>query len=202
MVDWSGKVVIVMLIFLIVLAVVVGGYIVSVYNKLSQSKVRIGASIQEIGNQLKRQAELIPNLSKASEKYLSHEKGIFESLAEARKAVSAAVKSGDSAEMAKAGELSGRALGGFFAFAENNPEIKASGPIQELMANLRDSSDKVMYSRRLLIDLTADYNTVLQVVPSKWVGSLFGFASERGLTTPKEGAHLEVSESELKTPKI
>ena len=62
-------------------------------------------AIQEIGNQLKRQSELIPNLEASAKGYLTHEKGIFDELTAARKAISSAVDSGNLKKMADAGKM-------------------------------------------------------------------------------------------------
>ena len=70
------------------------------------------------------------------------------------------------------------------------------------MDELRDTADKLMYSRRTLIDLTADYNVMAVTIPSKFVASIFGFKQEPGLKTPIEGEHLEVSVKETKEPKV
>jgi hypothetical protein len=70
------------------------------------------------------------------------------------------------------------------------------------MDELRDTADKLMYSRRTLIDLTADFNEMIVAVPSKFVASLFGFKQEAGLQTPEGGAHLELSAKEMKTPQV
>jgi len=64
------------LLFIIALGVF---YIIYVYNSLQTIRTRIKAAIQEIGNQLKRQADLIPNLVEATKGYLKHEKSIFTS---------------------------------------------------------------------------------------------------------------------------
>ena len=77
------------LLIIIVIVVLIGAYFLSVYNFLATVKVRIGASIQEIGNQLKRQADLIPNLEASAKGYLKHEKEIFKMLVDARRAVAA-----------------------------------------------------------------------------------------------------------------
>src|SRR3990167_10155223 len=63
-------------------------WVVSVYNFFVSSKARIKASIQEIGNQLKRQVDLIPNLESSVKGYLTHEKGILQMLSDARKLLS------------------------------------------------------------------------------------------------------------------
>src|SRR3990172_692792 len=99
-------------------------YAVSVYNFFVSSKARIKASIQEIGNQLKRQSELIPNLESSAKGYLKHEKGIFEKLADARKAINRAVESGDVQEMADAGSKLAGMLPDIKVVVESNPEIK------------------------------------------------------------------------------
>src|SRR4030043_1751112 len=78
-------------------------WIISTYNFFVSSKARIKASVQEIGNQLKRQADLIPNLESSAKGYLKHEKGIYDELTEARKAISAAAKGNNIQKMSEAG---------------------------------------------------------------------------------------------------
>src|SRR5689334_4787492 len=92
------------LLYLIVgLVVILGLWAISVYNFFVSSRTRVSAAIQEIGNQLKRQAELIPNLEASVKGYLKHEKGIFDELSSARRAVSGAIESGNLKKMADAG---------------------------------------------------------------------------------------------------
>lgn len=191
-----------MYIFLLVILVVIALWVMSTYNFFVSSKTRIKAAIQEIGNQLKRQADLIPNLEESVKGYLKHEKGIFDSLTEARKAIDAAVKSGNVAKMAEAGSKLSSVLPKLQVVVESNPELKGSGVVTKLMDELRDTADKVMYARRLVIDLTADYNVRRVTVPSSLVANLFHFSELPGLITPMEGEHLEVSQSEMKTPKV
>ncbi len=70
------------------------------------------------------------------------------------------------------------------------------------MDELRDTADKVMYSRRLVIDLTADYNVKRVSVPSNIVAKILNFAELPGLITPEKGEHVEVTSGDLKSPKI
>ena len=177
-------------------------WIISTYNFFVSTKTRVGAAIQEIGNQLKRQAELIPNLESSAKGYLSHEKGIFEELTNARKAISSAVSSGNVNKMADAGKMLSDVLPKIQVVVESNPEIKGSEVVKTLMDELRDTSDKVMYSRRLLIDLTADYNVKRVTVPSNIVAGMFHFEALKGLQTPNSEDSLSVSEDEMKTPKV
>lgn len=180
------------IILLIAVAVVVL-WVISTYNFFVSSKARIKASIQEIGNQLKRQADLIPNLESSVKGYLKHEKGILEMLAEARKLV---------AKGQDASKQIGEALGGLKIVVESNPELKANTVVENLMTELRDTSDKVMYARRLMIDLTADYNVKRVTVPSSIIANMFKFDELKGLETAESGEHLTVSAGEMKSPKI
>src|SRR5689334_21667428 len=99
---------------------------ISNYNFFASAKTRINAAIQEIGNQLKRQADLIPNLEASVKGYLKHEKDIFEKLTDARKSVTAAAKSGDLAKMADAGSKLAEVLPKIQVIVESNPELKGS----------------------------------------------------------------------------
>lgn len=177
-------------------------WVISTYNFFVSSKTRVGASIQEIGNQLKRQADLIPNLEASVKGYLKHEKGIFDELTSARKSVVAAAKSGDLKKMADAGKMLSDVLPKIQVVVESNPEIKGSEVVKNLMDELRDTSDKVMYARRLLIDLTADYNVKRVTFPSNLVAQIFNFEALKGLETPMEGDFTKVGASDTKTPKI
>jgi len=177
-------------------------WIISTYNFFVSSKARIKAAVQEIGNQLKRQADLIPNLESSVKGYLKQEKDIFKMLTDARKHVEAAAGSGNIQKMADAGSELARVLPRLQIAVEDNPEIKSDSVVSRLMEELRDTSDKVMYARRLVIDLTADYNVRRATFPTNIVASMFSFEEQKGLITPESGEHVEVSTSETRTPKI
>ena len=191
-----------MIILIIAILAIVGIYVWSLYNQLVTIKTRIGASIQEIGNQLKRQADLIPNLTASVKGYIKHEKEVFEKLTEARKMVMATAGSADAQKLIDASQKLQAALAPIRAVFESTPQLQAVGPTTKLMDELRDTADKVMYARRTLIDLTADYNVKIVTFPSNLVARIFGFKPESGLKTPTEGEHLEVSGEEIKTPKV
>lgn len=187
---------------IIVILAVVALYIWSIYNKFASTKARIIASIQEIGNQLKRQADLIPNLVDSVKGYMKHEKGIFTDLTNARKAILQATSKNDPQMMVDAHEKLQETFGKFIALVESTPQIRAVEAVTKLMDEVRDTADKIMYSRRVLIDLSADYNIMMVTFPSNLVAKIFNFQPEKGLQTPAEGEHLEVSEEETKTPKV
>lgn len=193
----------VLVIVLIVLAVVVL-YVFSTYNWFVRTKTRLEASIQEIGNQLKRQADLIPNLVSSVKGYIKHEKAVFDELTEARKAVVQAVKSGNAQKMLDASQLASRALAPIMAVFESTPQLQAAGPTTKLMDELRDTADKIMYSRRTLIDLTADFNVRVRTVPSALIATMFGFQKQPGLRMPEGGEEVAttVKPEEIETPRV
>lgn len=189
------------LILIIVLGLIVL-WLISEYNFFVSAKARIKGAVQEIGNQLKRQADLIPNLESSVKGYLKHEKGIFEMLTNARKAIANAAGSGDAQKMADAGAKLSAVLPRLQVAVESNPELRGSEVVTNLMDELRDTADKIMYARRLVIDLTADYNVKRVNFPSNLMANLFGFEELPGLITPEKGEHLEVSSKEMKSPKV
>lgn len=182
--------------------VLIALYVLATYNSFAGMRVRIKASIQEIGNQLKRQANLIPNLESSAKAYLKHEKDIFTSLTEARKAVGKAQNSGKLTDIEKASDAVSALVPKLQVIVESNPEIKGAEVVRQLMDELRDTADKLMYSRRTVIDLTADYNTMLVQFPSSLVASMFSFSEEAGLSMPSGGDYLKVSEAETKNPEV
>ena len=177
-------------------------WVFTTYNFFVSSKARIKAAVQEIGNQLKRQADLIPNLENSTKGYLKHESKIFKDLTDARRAIASAVKSGDVQKMADAGSQLASILPSIRIAVEDNPDLKASEVVSKLMDELRDTADKVMYARRLVIDLTADYNVRRVSVPSNIIANMFKFEEQPGLITPEKGEHVEVASEDTKTPKV
>ena len=191
-----------MTVVLVLVLVGIGLYVMSVYNFLQTALTRIKASIQEIGNQLKRQADLIPNLEASVKGYLKHEKDILTMLADARKSISAAAGSHDLAKQGKAAGMLSDLLPRLAVIVESNPELKANTTVENLMEELRDTADKVMYARRTLIDLTADYNVKLVTFPSNLIAGMFGFKEQAGLTVEGMAGATTVSAAETKTPRI
>lgn len=190
-----------MVITLILLALVVF-YVIGVYNSLQTLKTQIQASIQEIGNQLKRQAGLIPNLEIAVKGQLKHEQGIYKMLTSARQSVAKAGESGSAKDIDQAIEKIQGLLPQIQVVVESNPELKANETITKFMDELTDTADKLSYARRSVIDLTQTFNQKLVVFPSNLIAKVLGFTSEAGLVTPTSGAHLEVSKAEQQDPKV
>ncbi len=177
-------------------------YFIATYNTFQRLKTQIEASIQEIGNQLKRQASLIPNLESSVKGYLEHEQDIFDKLTSARKAAVQAEKSGSLEDMDRAVESMNTLVPRLQVAVEDNPELKADQTVTRFMSELTDTADKLSYARRTLIDLAQAYNQKLITFPSNIVASVFGFKKQKGLATPQTGEHVEVSKAETEDVKV
>lgn len=185
-----------------IVAVAILFYVISVYNSMQTTATRIEAAIQEIGNQLKRQASLIPNLESSVKGYLKHEKDIFKDLTDARKMVDSAASNVSGKNLDAVEQKLSQVTGRLQILVESNPELKADSIVTNLMIELRDTADKLMYSRRTVIDLTQQYNQALVTFPSNLIAKVFGFTKKAGIATPQTGAHVEVSDEETKDVKI
>ncbi len=190
------------MLYLIIALALIAVYVVGIYNSLQTLKTQIKASIQEIGNQLKRQAGLIPNLEVAVKGQLKHEQGIYKLLTEARQSVAKADSSGSPKDIDQAIQKVQGLLPQIQVVVESNPELKANEAITKFMDELTDTADKLTYARRSVIDLSQNFNEKLVVFPSNLVANMFGFQEEKGITTSMTGAHMEVSSDEEKSPKV
>ena len=187
---------------LVVAGVVAAVYAISIYNALQQLKTQITASVQEIGNQLKRQASLIPNLEASVKGMMKQEKGIFKMLTDARKSIQTAQKTNKATDVEAAIEQVQSLVPQMNIAIEDNPEMKSDATVTKMMNELTDTADKLMYSRRAIIDLSQNYNEKLVMFPSNIVANIFGFKPEKGLVTAMSGSHVEVSDNETKDVKI
>lgn len=173
---------------IIVLLVV---FLWSLYNGLVVRKLRVDEAWAQIDVQLKRRADLIPNLVETVKGYAKHEKGVFEEVTKARAQLMDAKSPQDKAE---ANNILTGALKSLFAVAEAYPKLEASVNFQKLQEEVTDTEDKVAYSRQFYNNTVMDYNTSLQVFPNVLIAPMFGFS--------KREFFGDVSEEEKKAPKV
>ncbi|HCR55855.1 TPA: hypothetical protein DIV49_02685 [Candidatus Saccharibacteria bacterium] len=147
------------------------------YNGLVTLKVRVEEAWSDITVQLKRRADLIPNLVEAVKGYASHEKKVFQDVTEARANVLSATKEGPAAT-AKAENQFESALKSLFAVSEAYPELRASENFQKLQDELVDTEDKIQASRRFYNAGVRDLNTKIQQFPANLVASIFSSKSK------------------------
>lgn len=154
------------------------------YNSLVTLKIRVEEAWSDITVQLKRRADLIPNLVNTVKGYAKHESGVFEQVTEARSAVLGAKTP---KEAAKADNMLEDALKSIFAVAEAYPDLKASQNFSELQQELVDTEDKIQGARRFYNAGVRDFNTKIQIFPNNVVAGMMGF---------KEREFYDVEESE------
>lgn len=147
-------------------------YLVATYNGLIVLKTRIQEALSGIDVQLKRRADLIPNLVETVKGYAKHEKNVFENVTKAR---SSLMSAGSLKEKADANNQLSATLKSLFAVAEAYPDLKANTNFQDLQRQLEDTEDKVAYSRQFYNSNVLDFNTRVQMFPTNIMASMLGF---------------------------
>lgn len=154
---------------IIVLAVL---YVWALYNGLITESTQIDEAWGQIDIQLKRRADLIPNLVETVKGYAKHEKTVFAEVTKARSALMGAKTPGDSA---KANDALSGALKSLFAVAEAYPELKANDGFIQLQKELSDTEDKVAYARQYYNTQLMDYNVKVKTFPNVILAGTLGF---------------------------
>jgi len=165
------------------IVIVVGIYLVSAYNSLIVLKTRIQEALSGIDVQLKRRADLIPNIVETVKGYAKHEKDVFENVTKAR---SALMNAGTVGQKAEADNMLTGALKSLFAVAENYPELKANTNFLDLQRQLEDTEDKVAYSRQFYNSNVLDFNSKIQMFPTVLIAKTFGFTTFEFFKAEKE----------------
>ena len=160
----------------IILGVValVGIFLWATYNGLVKLNVRVQEAWSDITVQLKRRADLIPNLVESVKGYASHEKQVFQDVTEARANVLNATAKGPKATAEAENQFEG-ALKSLFAVSEAYPQLRASENFQQLQAELVDTEDKIQAARRFYNGGVRDLNTKIQVFPNNIFAGMLGF---------------------------
>jgi LemA protein len=164
----------VVLIVVVVIAAIIGIYLWATYNSLVTLNVRVDEAWSDITVQLKRRADLIPNLIETVKGYAAHERGVFESVTKAR-AETLAVQGPSDASVAE--NHMQAALKSIFAVAEAYPQLLASQNFLRLQADLVDTEDKIQAARRFYNGGVREFNTKIKVFPNNVYSRRLGFSS-------------------------
>jgi len=167
-----------------VVALLVISFVVG-FNRLVRLRNEVNTGWSNIDVQLKRRADLIPNLVEAVKGYAAHERGVFESITEARSSLLRADTPGAAAQ---ANDVLTTALGRLFAVAEAYPDLKASQNFLRLQDELTDTEDKIAAARRYYNATVMRYNTKIQSFPGVLYAGAVGFAA-REFFSAEEGDH-------------
>lgn len=160
------------------------------YNRFAVLSNRIDNSLSQIEVQLKRRADLIPNLIETVKGYAKHERKIMADVNAARKALISAksITSKVQADLRLEG-----VLGRLFAIAENYPDLKANENFKELQLELAATEDRIAYARQFYNDSILTYNNLCTTLPGKLFADLYG---------RKEKQYLKIADSEKKQVKV
>ena len=175
------------LIVIAILVVLVAG----AYNGLVSSRNKVKDQWSQIDVQLKKRADLIPNIVETVKGYAKHEKETLEDVIKARNALNTASTVED--EMKANNQITG-ALNKLFALSEAYPELKANENFMSLQKDLKDIEDKISYARQFYNDSVMTYNNKVQMFPTNIIANIFNF---------KESKFFEIENAKDKeTPKV
>lgn len=163
---------------IVVILLVLVAFFAAMYNGLVRLNVKSQEAWSDITVQLKRRADLIPNLVETVKGYAAHESGVFQKVTEARSAIMSATEAGPQAAAAAESQMTS-ALKNLFAVAENYPDLKASQNFVELQAQVTDTEDKISASRRFYNATASAFNTKRRVFPTNIFASMLGFTADK-----------------------
>jgi LemA protein len=160
----------------VVVILAIAGYFVLAYNNLVSNRQLSQEGWSGIDVQLKRRADLIPNLLETVKGYMAHERETLEAVTNARAAAQAGASGTPEQRAQLEGQLSG-ALGRLFAVAEAYPDLKANTTFLEFQAALQKVEDELQLARRYYNGTARNLNVAVQSFPSSIVASLFHFTT-------------------------
>ncbi|MCU1437908.1 MAG: hypothetical protein JWP66_995 [Naasia sp.] len=156
----------------VALVVIVGIYLWATYNSLVTLNVRVDEAWSDITVQLKRRADLLPNLIESVKGYAAHERGVFEDVTRAR---AETLSASSPAEASAAENHMQTALKSIFAVAEAYPQLQASQNFLQLQSELVDTEDKIQASRRFYNGGVRELNTKIKIFPNNLFARSLGF---------------------------
>ena len=175
---------------LCIVAVLVVIIFIYYFNRFAVLPNRIDNSLSQIDVQLKKRADLVPNLLNSVKGYVKHEKEIMKEVTEARKHLLSAKSL---KEKVKAGSELQSALKSIFAIAENYPQLRANENFLHLQQELSAIEDKVAYARQFYNDSILSYNNTVTTFP----GALFA-----KLYSKQKREFIEITAEEKAVPKV
>ncbi|MEE3343514.1 MAG: LemA family protein [Bacilli bacterium] len=163
------------LIILAVIVLCIGGFVVTNYNGLVQLRNKVRDQFSQIDVQLKKRADLIPNLVETVKGYSKHESETLEKVIQARNTYLSAGTPDE--KMKSSGELT-QAINKLFALAESYPDLKANTNFLDLQEQLKEVEDKISYARQFYNDAVLMYNNKIEMFPSNIIAGMFNFTKE------------------------
>lgn len=157
------------------------------YNKIVKLENRVDTAWAQIDVQLKKRADLVPNLVETVEGYMEHERDVMDKVSESREKM---MNAQSQQEEAEAGNQMGEALKSLFAVAEDYPDLKASENFEELQRELSSIENKVAYARQHYNDAILEFNNSIETFPALIFANLMN-------KKEKEQLQIETADKEL-----
>jgi LemA protein len=155
----------IVIIVIVLVVVFFGLFYLMYFNRIIRMENRIDNSWAQIDVQLRRRAELIPNLMETVKGYMKHEKEVLENVTKARSALMSAKTPQENID---ADNMLTGALKSLFAVAENYPDLKANQNFLNLQDELTNTENKIAYSRQHYNDTVLSYNNTIETFPGLW----------------------------------
>ena len=175
--------------WILIIVIALAALLALMYNGLVTARQKVKNAWSQIDVQLQRRFDLIPNLVEAVKGYMKHEESTLTKIAELRTSWGNANTVTEKSELNN--ELS-NTLKTIMAISENYPELKASQNFSELQEELRNTENKISFSRQFYNDSVTMYNTKLEVFPSNIIANMFGFTAEPLFAAESEEARKNV----------
>jgi LemA protein len=180
-----GGIALIILVGLVVVAILIGVFVIGIYNKLVTMRNRYKNAYAQIDVQLKRRYDLIPNLVETAKGYMAHERGTLEAVTAARNIAYAASKiaaanPGDASaikNLASAETGLGGTLSRLMMVSEQYPDLKANQNMMQLTEELTSTENKISFARQAYNDSVMTYNTDREVFPSNLIAGMFNFGA-------------------------
>ena len=162
------------LIIALIIIVALVAFVIATYNGLVQAKLKVDNAWSQIDVQLQRRFDLIPNFVETVKGYMTHENETFEKIAALR---TSWANANSVSEKANIDNQLSDALKTIMAVSEGYPDLKANQNFADLSEELRNTENKISFSRQFYNDTVTMYNTKLEVFPSNIIASMFHFTA-------------------------
>jgi len=163
---------------IIIISIAIIGAAIVVFNRLVRTRQMANEAWSGIDVQLKRRAELVPNLVEVVKGYAAHERGLFEEVTKLRGQAGALPRE-DVAQRAQVEGALSVALGRLMALAENYPDLKASRNFLDLQQQLGTLENELQMARRYYNGAVRNQNVLVQSFPSNLIAAAFGFGERQ-----------------------
>lgn len=178
------------LIAIVVVLIIITIFLIPTYNSLVNLEETVNSSWAQVENQLKRRADLIPNLVSTVKGYAGHEKEVLTEITNARSKINEA---NTPQEYAEADQEMNKALSNLNVVVENYPELKANENFKSLQIQIEGTENRISTERMRYNDSVEKYNIKLRRFPTNILANIFGFNRKE---------YFKINDEESKVPEV